>query len=60
MKKAIVMYVNMVKERKSNEEFKASTGWLRGFMKPYCLSLRRKPSVAQKDPYQLINKLGQT
>ena len=47
----------MVQEDKSNEEVKASTGWLRGFMKRYSLSLWRKTSVVQKDPDQLIDKL---
>ena len=35
MKKAMVMFGNKVKEGKSNEEFKALTGWLRGFVKHY-------------------------
>ena len=40
------------------QDFKASTGWLRNaFMHPKCLSLRRKTSIAQKDPDQLIDKL---
>ena len=39
MKKTIVMYDAMVEEDESNEEFKASTGLLRGFMKGYGLSL---------------------
>ena len=56
MIKAADMYDDMVKESKSNEEFKASTGWLIGFMKRYGLSLQ-KTSVAQKDPDQLIDKL---
>ena len=61
MKKAIIMYDDMVKEGESNEQFKASTGWLRGFMKRYGFSLRRKTSVvsfvlhvrriAMKHPY---------
>ena len=50
MKKVIVLYDDMVMEDKSNEEFKANTGWLREFMKRYGLSLRRKTSVAQKRP----------
>ena len=45
MIKATDMYDDMVKESKSNEEFKASTGWLIGFMKRYGLSLQ-KTSVA--------------
>ena len=39
MKKAIVIYDDMVEEGESNEKFKASTGWLRGFMKRYGLQL---------------------
>ena len=40
MKKAIIMYDNMVKEGESNEKFKASTGWV----------TKRGLLVAQKDP----------
>ena len=40
-----------------NEEFKASRGWLEKFMRHNNLSLRRKTSVAQKDPEKLIAKL---
>ena len=57
MKKAIIMYDDMVQEGESNEEFKVRTGWLRGFMKCYGLLLQRKASVAQRDLDQLINKL---
>lgn len=55
MEKAIVVCADMVKEGKSNEEFKASTGQLRRFMKRYGLSMRPKSSVTQKDPDQLIS-----
>lgn len=51
------MYVEMFKEGESSENFMARSGWLRGFMKRYGLSLRRKTSIAQKDPDQLIDKL---
>ena len=48
MKKAIVKYDNMVKEGESNEDFKTSTGWLRGFMKRYSLSLQQKSSSSKR------------
>ena len=51
------MYEDMVKEGESNEEFKLSTGWLKGFIKRYGLPLQRKTLVDQKDPEQLIGKL---
>ena len=35
----------------------ASTGWSQKFMRRNGLSLRRKTSVAQKDPSRLIDKL---
>ena len=57
MKKAIVMYGDMVKEDDSNEKLKARIGWIKGFIKRYGLSLRRKTSVTQKDSDQLIDNL---
>ena len=47
----------MVERGESTEDFKANVGWLRHFMKRYGLSLRRKTSMAQKDPDQVIDKL---
>uniref|UniRef100_A0A3B3B5M8 HTH CENPB-type domain-containing protein n=1 Tax=Oryzias melastigma TaxID=30732 RepID=A0A3B3B5M8_ORYME len=42
---------------KRKETFTASAGWLDKFMKRHHLSLRRKTTLAQKDPEQLIDKL---
>ena len=44
------MYDDIAKEGESNEEFKASTGRLRGFMKRYGLSLRQKNISGLKRP----------
>jgi hypothetical protein len=38
-------------------DFKASSGWLQKFMKRHKLSLRRKTSLAQKDPNSLFEKI---
>ena len=57
MKKAVLINDEMVERGESTEDFKASVGWLRHFMKQYGLSLRRKTSMAQKDPDQVIDKL---
>ena len=57
MKKAIVIYDDMVEEGESNKKFKASTGWQRGFMKRYGLQLWRRTSVAQKALDKHKNKL---
>ena len=42
---------------RNDEKFEATNGWLFKFMKRHNLSLRRKTSVAQKDPDLLIAKL---
>ena len=38
----------------SETSFVASRGWLRNFMRRHGLSLRRRTSIAQKHPEQLI------
>ena len=53
MNKAQVLYEDMDEK---DEPFKASSGRLRGFMNRYGLFLRRKTSMAQKEPDQLIDK----
>ena len=57
MKKAVLINDEMVERGESTEDFETSVGWLRHFMKRYGLSLRRKTSMAQKDPDQVIDKL---
>ena len=59
MKKALFVYNEKAKENDSenSKTFVASTGWLQKFMHRNGLSLRRKTSVAQKDPSKLIDKL---
>lgn len=59
MKKAQLLHQEMSTTEGvlENEEFKASRGWLEKFMRRNNLSLRRKTSVAQKDPEKLIAKL---
>ena len=59
IKKALFIYNE--KSTKNNYEdgapFVGTTGWLQQFMRRNGLSLRRKTSVAQKDPSKLIDKL---
>ena len=59
MKKALFIYNEKSTENDSQDgaPFVAITGWLQKFMRRNGLSLRRKTSVAQRDPSKLINKL---
>ena len=61
MKKAQVVYDEMKLGETANtaneEEFEASTGWLKNFMRRNYLSLRRKMSIALKDPDRLVSKV---
>ena len=61
MKKEEVVYDEMKLGETANtaneEEFKASTGWLKNFMRCNYLSLRRKTSIAQKDLDRLVSKV---
>ena len=56
MKKAKIIYDELEGTDKA-EKFEATKGWLEKFMRRTGLSMRRRTSVAQKDPNQLINKI---
>ena len=56
MKKAKAIYDELPDSQKS-ESFVASRGWLEKFMRRHRPSLRRRTSIGQKDPQQLINRL---
>ena len=58
-KKALLIYEDLKHTTPDcyDENFEATTGWLFKFMKRNNLSLRRKTSVAQKDPDLLISKI---
>ncbi len=51
------MIMREAKALSSNEEFKASVGWLNGFLKRYDLSLRRRTTVCQNPPAACVDKL---
>ena len=53
MRKAL----HLSKEQQNMDDFTASNGWIQKFMRRHGLSLRRKTTVAQKDPEQLVDKL---
>ena len=60
MKEAYIYYIRKMSTSErvlENEEFRTSRGWLGKFMRRNNLSLRRKTSIAQKDPEKLIAKL---
>ena len=58
-KKALLIYEDLkhTAPDRYDENFEATIGWLFKFMKRNNLSLRRKISVAQKDPDLLISKI---
>ena len=58
-KKAVIIYGDLkrIDPDRFDEKFEATNGWLFKFMKRHNLSLRRKTSVAQKDPDLLIAKI---
>ena len=58
-KKAVIIYGDLKRldPDRFDEKFEATNGWLFKFMKRHNLSLRRKTSVAQKDPDLLIAKI---
>eukprot|EP00794_Sanderia_malayensis_P020594 gene20594-22625_t len=57
MKNAKVMFKGEEGESSQGNEFVASKGWFEKFANRHNLSLRRKTSMAQKGPEQLVAKL---
>ena len=45
------------RDQQKIDDSTASKGWIQKFMRRHGLSIRRRTTVAQKDPEQLINKL---
>ena len=58
-KKAVIIYGDLkrIDPDRFDEKFEATNGWRFKIMKRHNLSLRRKTSVAQKDPDLLIAKI---
>ena len=58
LKKALLTYQEMApsESRAESVDFKTSRGWLEKFMRRNNISLRRKTSLAQKDPDKRIAK----
>ena len=58
-KKAVIIYGDLkrIDPDRFDEKLEATDGWLFKFMKRHNLSLRRKTSVARKDPDLLIAKI---
>lgn len=44
-------------QEQGNEEFLASRGWLQKFFKRYCLSIRRRTTVSQRLPAELVPRV---
>ena len=57
MSKAKYIYDENHSDPATTDAFVASPGWLEKFMKRNGLSLRRKTTVAQKDPSQMVYKI---
>ena len=57
MSKAKYIYDENHSDPATRDAFVASRGWLEKFMKRNGLSLRRKTTVAQKDPSQMVYKI---
>ena len=51
------MITEKAKQLSTSSSFKASIGWLRRFMKRHALSLRRRTTISQKAPADVIPKL---
>ena len=48
---------NEINSNENSEEFSASNGWLMGFLKRNCLTIRKRTTVSQKTPEDIADRV---